>query len=235
MKRLPNGLIENLEYKKDEAGNIDWLKMLPEKFLYINEGKKKELEARTGKPFEEIKIADVKETDLIILLSGIRFLADLRGYKYAKTKVDIANENFSAATCEICFIPNEEQVLEQIYTASASAHPLNTKSFYSNYLVEAATNRAFCRAVRNYLNINIVSKEELGEENQESTKSVVLSPKKQIKLLTDLMEAKKVKFDPHIIKKLKDEGKWDDSYKGVGDLPKDVIFNLLERIKAYPG
>lgn len=234
MKRLENGLVEGINYIRDEkTGKIDWLKMIPPEYLYINQDKKNELEKRLGKSFDQIKIEDVKDTDLVITLQGIRFLLDLRGYKYARTKIDVANQDYAAATCEICFLPNEEENFEQIFTACASAHSGNTKSWYANYLVEASSNRALCRATRNYLKINIVSREELSDNNETQQSDVpAKATATQIKLLTNLMEKKHVLW-VHIREKLEKAEKWKDEYKSVADLPKSEIFDLIERLKKY--
>lgn len=229
MKRLENGLMDGLNYIRDEKTNkIDWFKMIPLEYLYINNDKKSQIEKRLSKSFGEIQITEALDTELVITLQGIRWLLDTRGYKTVKTKIEQALPDYAAATCEITFIPNEEENLEQIYSQSASAHSGNTKSWYANYLIEASANRAFCRAVRFYLRVNIVSREELGANIEEEPKSINFS--KQIKLLTDLMEKKHIKWE-HIIDKLKKEEKWKEEYTNISELPKDIIFNLIERIK----
>ncbi len=233
MKRLENGLIEGVNYIKDEkTGKIDWLKMLPEEYLYINQDKKTQLEKRIGKTFDQIKISEVKETELVITLQGIRFLLDLRGYKYAKVKIESCNQDYAAASCEICFIPNEEENFEQIFFGSASAHSANTKSWYAQYLVEASSNRALCRAVRNFLKINIVSREELGSatEDDNSQSSYTPAPALQLKIFREIMEKKKVTWEI-LAAKMKKEGLFQEGWTKIEDLPNDVLFTYLERIK----
>jgi hypothetical protein len=150
MKRNENGLIEGIEYIYDDNKKINWLKMIPEEYLYINQDKKSSIEKRLGKSIDDIEISEVLDTDLVITLQGIRYLLDLRGYKDCDIKLDVANPDYVAATCNIRFISNEEN-FEQTFSSCASAHAGNTKSWYKNYLVEAASNRALCRAVRFYL------------------------------------------------------------------------------------
>lgn len=234
MKRLENGLIDGLNYIRDGKTNkIDWLKMIPPEYLYINNDKKAQIEKRLGKPFDQITVADAIDTELVVTLQGIRWLLDTIGYKQVKMKIDAATPDYAAATCEITFIPNDEEKFEQIYSASASAHPGNTKHWYANYLIEASSNRAMCRAVRGYARVNVVSREELGANLDSNESTVETAPVKQIKLLSDLMDKKMVKFDPHIVKKLKDANQYKEEYKSVNDLPKEVIFDLLERLKKY--
>ena len=233
MKRLDNGLIEGINYVYDENQKINWLKMIPVECLYINQEKKNSLEKRLNKPFEEIKIEDVKDTDLVITLQGIRYLLDLRGYRYSKIKINVATPEYAAATCEICFIPNQEENFEQVYCASASAHFGNTKSWYKNYLVEASSNRALCRAVRFYLKINIVASEELGAKVDEDTQSTNnnLSSLSPVSILKNIMIENVWSFE-QIKKKLIKEGiKGAEDWNKEEDLPPNVILNIIERIK----
>ena len=226
MKRLENGLVENLEYIKDEkTGRINWLKMVPMEYLYINQDRKTQLEKRLNKSFKDIKIEEVPEKDLVITLQGIRYILDLRGYKSAKSKIDIANNDYVCATCEITFIANEEENFEQVFSSSASAHPGNAKSFYRNYLVEAATNRALCRAVRNFLKIDVVSREELGnsdiqEEPQNNTLPDIFNE------LTKLMIAKNVSLND-----LNKEFGKNKIWESIDQIPKATVFTILGKLK----
>ena len=78
MKRLENGLVEDVSCIYDETTKkINWLKMIPSDCLYINQDKKDKLEKLLNKKFEEIQINEVKDTDLVITLQGIRYLLDL--------------------------------------------------------------------------------------------------------------------------------------------------------------
>lgn len=162
MKRLENGLVEGINYTRDENGRIEWFKLIPRKYLYINTEKKAQIEKRLGKKVDEAAESEFLDTDYVINLQGIKYLLDLRGYQSCKTRIDECNPDYAAATCEITFIPNEEDNFVQTYTACASAHLQNTKSWYAKYLVEASSNRALCRAVRQFLRINAVAQEELG-------------------------------------------------------------------------
>lgn len=226
MKRLENGLIEGVNYIRDEStGKINWLKMIPEEYLYINEFKKEALEKRLGKTFGEIQISEVKDTEKIITLQGIRYLLDLRGYKECDIKVDACSQDYASATCRIKFIANEEENFEQIYTGNASAHAGNTKDFYKNYLVEAASNRALCRAVRFFLKINIVSKDELSDsenfEDEIETSSNLLP--------YDMLNKKLKEMNKDlnwINKEFKSE--WDE----IKNIPKAKVFEIMGKLKT---
>jgi hypothetical protein len=231
MTRLENGLIEGLNYVRDEkTKRIDWLRTLPIEHVYINPDKKSQLEKSLNKKFEDIKINEVKDTDIILILSGIRWLLDIRGYKYVKMTVNSSNLEYSAVTCEICFLPIEGEG-EQIFTACASAHFGNTANFARQYLLEIASNRALARCCRNALGISSISREELGASiEQQPTERTILSDSTQIKLLTDIMDAKKVNWNL-IKEKLKSENKFDESWTSVEKLPKDLVFELINRLK----
>ena len=237
MKRLENGLIEGLNYIRDEkTGKIDWFKTLPKEpeYIYINQDRKKQVEAYTNKTFEETKIEEVKEQDLILTLKGIRWLLDVRGYKYVKFNTISANAEYAATTCEICFLPNDGENFEQVFTGSACAHFQNTGNFATKYLLEISSNRALCRATRLYLNISAVSREELGASisEPEQPKSV-MAPARQLKLLEDIMGAKGVLWK-HLEDKMKTENTYKEEYKSVNDLPKDLVFQFIERLKKMP-
>lgn len=237
IKRNDFGLVEGFDYKYDpKTGLVDWRAMVPSEFLYVNPSRKEKVEKKYGKTYDEIKpIEDnVEDTDLVLMLGGVKQLLRIRGYNSVEFLIKESNMDYASVNCTITFIPNfETEGRTVIFSENACAHLGNTSGFGQKYLLELATNRAFCRAVRNFLNINIVSKEEIsGGENGDPQPSKP-APKNKIAILENLMEKKKVKFDPHIIKKLKDENKFNEEWKSIEDLPLDVVFDLIERIKKY--
>ncbi len=235
MKRLENGLIEGVNYIRDDKSNrIDWLRTLPHEHIYINPDKKLQLEKTLNKSFEEIKIEEVKDSDLILLLSGIRWLLDIRGYKYVKMTVNSANLEFAAVTCEICFLPLEGEK-EQIFTACASAHYNNTSNFAKQYLLEISSNRAMARCCRNALGITSISREELGASIQEPVqeKQTILSHSTQVKLLSELMDSKKVTWK-HLVERMKMDNCYKEEWTSIEKMPSDIIFSYIERLKRKP-
>ena len=190
MKRLENGLVEGINYTRDENGRIEWFKLIPRKYLYINTEKKAQIEKRLGKRIDEADESEFLDTDYVINLQGIKYLLDLRGYQSCKTRIDECNPDYAAATCEITFIPNDEDNFPQTYTACASAHPQNTKSWYAKYLVEASSNRALCRAVRQFLRINAVAQEELGGAGGGNNDDEPVNPMGPLGALKNLMTRK---------------------------------------------
>ena len=161
--RNEKGLLTHINYLFNDDGQVDWRKMIPSKYLYPNIQKKDRIEKIIKVPinqYDPTKHLDVPDDCLCILLSGIRHLAILRGCTSLKTRPVVATQSYACVTAEMTWIPNFE-LTPLTFGDSSSAHPGNVSGFGIDYLVEVATNRAFCRAVRNYLNINIVSKEEL--------------------------------------------------------------------------
>lgn len=97
------------------------------------------------------------------------------------------------------------------------------------FLAAIAENRAFVRCVRNFLKINIVSQEELGDakliEDQNQTTENPTSP---VSLLEKVMKEKNVTFDQLKKKLLKEE---DQQINSINDISKVKIFELIDRIK----
>ena len=242
-KRLENGLIDGVEYIYLENGRINWLKMIPEEYLYINLDPRRiaRIEKQLSKPIAEVQKSEVKDTDLVITLQGLRYILDLRGYKQSKIKLDYCSPDYAAATCEIVFLSNLEESFEQTFTASACAHKNNTKSFYQAYLVEAASNRALCRAVRQFLKINIVSNEELGQEKDAPIEETTptdnpMSPRFLLQRIiseknSSLPANKQITFESIREKLVKEAVKGADQFQSIDDIPKDIIFGLIDRIK----
>jgi hypothetical protein len=97
------------------------------------------------------------------------------------------------------------------------------------FLAACAENRAFVRCVRNFLRINIVAQEELGnakyieEESSNNTDPHFL--------LERVMKEKGVSFKRLQGKLLKEDYENASSFSGVQDIPKNKVFELIERIK----
>lgn len=252
IERNEFGLVKGIDYKFLPDGTVDWRNMIPQQFLYVNNDIKRrdKLEKKYGKAYDQIDIVkdNVEDSDLVIMLGGIKYLLKIRGFQKVIPETKISTQEYASVSCFITFIPNyETEGREVIYGDNACAHLGNTNSFGQNYLVEMATNRALCRAVRSFLNINIVSKEEILQEDAKP----IVSIQKQVKLLSDLMTKKKVRWlhvvdtlkrdDEAKLKELTESGqsdkfipKWKDTYTGIEVLPSDLILELIERIKKIP-
>ncbi len=217
LERNEYGLLKNIDYIYNEFGRIDYRAMLPKKYLVPN-----------AKKTVETDISKLKDDELLILLGGIRFLAEIRGYTTVKTKIIPCGAEYVAATVDITFIGNYETNNREItFPGSSDAHPYNTGGFAKSFLASIAENRAFARAVRNFLRIEIVSEEEISEIPK-------AEPKDEIYLeLQDELNKKKLTFD-FIKTMLKEEGfAGEDKILTIDDIPKFKVTGLLKKIKKF--
>ena len=90
--RNEDGLLENpsVEYAFNEDGSVDWRKMVRKEFLVPNR-------SRT----QETDVDALEDKDLLILLGGIKELAQLRGFTDVKYNGVTANLEFVCVSCEI--------------------------------------------------------------------------------------------------------------------------------------
>ena len=221
--RDKDGLVPDIEYIFTEEGLIDWRKMIKPEYLVANKDSSK----------GETDISKLKDWQLIILLGGIKELAQIRGYTNVTYDVVSPSSDYVVATCNITWRPNyETEGQEVVFSAIGDASPNNTSGFGRSFLAACAENRAFVRCVRNFLRINIVSKEELsaggGSYEQPNQQTNSSDPKS---LLEDLMRKKKVSFD--MIKTKLDKEDYDTSkLNSLDDLPKIKVFELIQRLKS---
>ena len=167
-KRNKHGLLENIDYKFNEDGSVDWRSMIKEEFLYPNKGW---FDARKKSVPTSIEGLDDKQ--LLIMLGGIKELAKMRGYSKVAFDVTEPSEGYVTAKCTINWDKNYETQDEVTYQDYANATLANTDNFCAKFLETIACNRAFVRCVRNYLNIHIVGADEIDKSSQSSNSSSV--------------------------------------------------------------
>jgi hypothetical protein len=221
IERDENGLLSSTDYVFTEDGLIDWRKMIKPEYLVANK------ESSKG----ENDVTKLKDWQLIILLGGIKELAQIRGYTNVTYNVVSPSSDYVVATCNITWRANYETENEGVvFSAIGDASPNNTTGFGRAFLAACAENRAFVRCVRNFLRINIVGKEELsggGASYSQGSQQNSTDPKA---LLEDLMKKKKISFDM-IKSKLEKEDYDTASLTSLSDLPKIKVFELIERLK----
>ena len=236
-ERNEYGLLEGAEYKFKEDGSIDWKAMVDPKFLYVNPDtrRRSKLETKYGRKFEEIKIVEdkVDDADLVISLGGLKTLLRLRGYESVYYVIAESNQSYASVKCSIDFIPNYESEGRPMgYTDCACAHMDNASGFGKSYLLETATNRSFARCIRNFLNINIVSQEELGglvsESSEANTEDLAA------KLLREAMTQHNVSWEKIHAKLLTEVPLLENvkNFKTINDIPRYKQFELQAKIKA---
>jgi hypothetical protein len=214
----------SVEYIFDDNGLINWRKMINPKFLVPHkqwfERNKKEVPAT---------IDGLEDNQLLILLGGIKELAQVRGYEAVTHMVTSPTNDYVVSVCSIVWTPNYETEGRIItFSAIGDASPFNTNSFGKSYLGPIAENRAFVRSVRNFLRINIVSQEEVSTSglSPEATTMDVSGD-----LLSSTMQQFGVSWEK-VKSKLVEEG-FDgaEKFNSPSDIPKFKQFELIERIK----
>lgn len=151
LRRNEYGLLESIDYKYRKDGSVDWRAMVSKEFLYPNKDKTKETD-----------VSKLKDNELVIMLGGLKELARIRGYKSIEFVTNNPNSNFASTTCKITWVPNYETEGREVTSSDGScAHIENVNDFMAPFLTECSINRSFARCIRSFLNINIVSHEEL--------------------------------------------------------------------------
>ena len=212
----------SVEYVYDENGSIDWRKMGKPQYLVSNRD-------RTS----ETDVTKLDDKDLLILLGGIKELAQIRGYTSVDYKVSCPCPEYVVAVCTINWVPNFETGMKAVsFSAIGDASPNNTKSFARHFLGPIAENRAFVRCVRNFLKIHIVSQEEMGNakliDESPASSGETANPRA---LLSKLMTDKNITFDSVKTKLVKEGFEKAEEMNGVEDIPVAKCFALIERIK----
>lgn len=161
------GLLKNIEYKYDSYGFVDWRAMINPKHIVLNRNSV----AKAGYVYEALSDSDREkflnewpDDKKVIRLAGFKEVARLRGYYSVDNQIKQEGEKV-ICHCTIQWARNFEG--QFTYTAVASASPANVAPDYVQFLEAVACNRAFSRAVRESLNIHIVSDEELDQNKVE--------------------------------------------------------------------
>jgi hypothetical protein len=224
--RNESGLLNNTKYKYSDDGTINWKSMVKPEFLVPNKDK---FTATTD--FNSIDVTQLDDSQLLILLGGIKDVACIRGFSSVDYDVITARQDYVAVKCNISWIANYETGMIPVkFSALADAHFENTSGFGNKFLMAIAENRAFIRAVRNFLRINIVGQDEIDpkkkneiiEESQPTNPASVLNKvMSEVGLSFETIKAKLVTENDQ------DAAEWN----AISDIPKKRIFEIIERIK----
>lgn len=134
---------------------IDWKAKIEEKYLYTKNEK-----------FKDTPIKDVPENELLLKLGGVQELARLRGFESVTYEIRHIEHDHVFASCKITWAENtvdKEKLPRQTYESVASAKKSGVGPRMADYLETVAENRAFVRAVRRYLGVNIVGEDEINK------------------------------------------------------------------------
>ena len=217
------GLLKGVDYKFTDEGLIDWRKMLSDKWLYPN----------PSKNLSTQDVSKLKDTDLCILLGGIKELAQIRGYTNIKYDVTCPSPDYVIANCTITWVPNfETEDKEVSFSSLGDASPNNTDNFARQYLAPIAENRAFVRCVRNFLRINIVAQDELAKRFKDGNFQVSTPQQAEVAsptaLLEKLMKEKGVDFQRVKNRLVRQKYKDADKIESIKEIPALKIFELIE-------
>lgn len=222
-KRNEFGLLEDesVEYSFNEDGTVNWRKMIKPEFLVANRD-------RT----DETDISKLDDNELIILLGGLKDLANIRGYHSVTYKIHEASPEYVCVSCSITWIGNYETENGEsvLFEGVADAGIKNTESFGQMYLAAIAENRAFCRAVRNFLRINIVAKEEIKNVKISKPNPTTNSASPDL-FLKKLMKEKRIEFMDIKAKMVNEKVDGADSWNSIKDIPRLKMFEIIERMQ----
>jgi len=220
--RDSQGILKGVDYKFTDEGLIDWRKMLSDKWLYPN----------PSKNLSTQDVSKLKDTDLCILLGGIKELAQIRGYTNIKYDVTCPSPDYVIANCTITWVPNfETEDKEVTFSSLGDASPNNTDNFARQYLAPIAENRAFVRCVRNFLRINIVAQDELAKRFKDGNFQVSTPQQAEVAsptaVLEKLMKEKGVDFERVKNRLIRQKYEEADKLDSVSQIPADKIFELI--------
>jgi hypothetical protein len=215
--------------------------MLKSEHLYVKPSEKEKIEKLYNKPLSEIDITTLEDKFLIINLAGIKYLANLRGYYRVSPEVSYVSETKCVVTTKIGWIPNfESNYTEVSYGDVASASLSSVSDGYRIFLESIAANRAFIRAVRNFLGINVVGDQELKDSKTASIENSEESPFDQsFSPASNLANCVKEKgsnftdFKAQVLTKgVKDLKSNPENWKTWEDIPPGDVYILLTLIKS---
>ena len=217
------GLLNHVPYVFMPDGKVNWRKMVSPQYIVPNLEKTKETD-----------ISKLEDKDLLILLAGMKQVASLRGYYDIQHNIVSAKRDFVSVETRISWMPNFETGLNAVsYTACADAHYDNTKSFARDFLTSIAENRGLVRAVRGFLDIPILGKDEMGfakndETVGESADSDTTTP---YSTLSNLLNENAIKFESFRAKMIQKEIEGASDWSSLKDVPTTQIFDLIGVVK----
>lgn len=230
-KRDPNGLLECIDYTFNQDNTINWRAMISKEYLVPNRDSFKN---QKDINLKELDITILADNQLLILLAGLKELAQIRGYKNVSYDVIQSQPDYVSVKCTIDWIPNYETSMEPVsFSALADAHLDNTKDFAKNFLMAIAENRAFVRAVRSFLKINIVGNDEMGKTTHIDTEvepnTNITQP---IALLQKTMEEYSITFEQIKARAIQKKMENAENWININDISPLSMFTIISGIKA---
>lgn len=218
VKRDTLGLCEGVKYDFKENGMINWRAMVNPEFVYPNE---KWFTDRSKTPPTSVEGLD--DEQCIVSLSGLKELLTLRGYENLEYEVLKDNSGEVTVKCDITFSPNYETDNKSVTRSDiATAGAFNVAKDYHVYTHTIAANRAMARCIRNFLNIHVVSKEEIGDITQQTEQKKETASIDPFSIL--MTRINNLSLSDGEIKELCVKSGLDSSWSSLEDLSKDGKF-----------
>jgi hypothetical protein len=205
------GLCVGIEHRFKDDGSVDWRAMVKPEFVYPNEAyftakQKKVPDSAEG----------LADHECLVMLAGLKELLSLRGYE--SVDFELLSEAGAAVTVKatVTFCPNyETNGTKCVRSDIATAGVFNVATSYAAYLHTIAANRALARVIRSFLNIHVVSKEEIGDTTIEepAKKEGIVTP---YSMLSDLIAEKGLTVDE--VKEICAANSFESDWTSFGDL-----------------
>jgi hypothetical protein len=229
-KRDSNGLLECVDYNFNQDNTINWRSMINKEHLVPNRDAFKN---QKDVNLKEVDVLSLADNQLLILLAGIKELAQIRGYSHVSYDVIQAQPDYVAVKCTINWTPNYETSMTPVsFSALADAHLDNTKDFAKNFLMAIAENRAFIRAVRSFLKINIVGNDEMGKtthiDSEVEPNTAITQP---VALLEKTMNEHNISFEQIKERALQKNMEGAEKWSSIKDISPLAMFTIISGIK----
>jgi hypothetical protein len=229
-KKDVNGLLECVDYTFNQDNTINWRAMINKEYLVPNRDSFKN---QKDINLKEIDVSTLADNQLLILLAGIKELAQIRGYTNVNYEVIQAQPDYVAVKCTINWMANYETNMQEVsFSALADAHLDNTKDFAKNFLMAIAENRAFIRCVRSFLKINIVGNDEMGKTTHvDAEVEPNTSITQPVALLQKTMEEHGISFEQIKERAVQKKMENADSWTKIEDISPLSMFTIISGIK----
>lgn len=160
--RDANGLLPTIPYTYTTDGRINWRALVPPQYLYVSS--EFEIEVKTTQNVNskwDIDVTKVPDKQLVITLAGLKWLARVRGLKAVRASDLHVTDTEVTSVCTVEFIPNRDDPEGLTVGVQASASVYSVSGKFQLYLAALAQNRAYSRAVKDALGIEILGAEEV--------------------------------------------------------------------------
>jgi hypothetical protein len=225
-----NGFLNGVNYIFNEDNTINWRAMIKPEHLVPNRDSFKDANIN----IKEIDVTTLPDNKLLILLAGIKELAQIRGFKSVSYDVIESRPDYVSVKCTVEFLPNYETGNKTVsFSSLADAHWDNTHNFAKNFLMAIAENRAFVRCVRSFLKIHIVGSDEIGGKNSTATATEQdpSSNSAPAALLEKTMQDYGISFSQIRDGAIKKNIEGAESWSSCEDIPPLSIFTIVSGIK----